>query len=87
MGIDNNPKNLYNPRSIIFRTRINNIPFAFVYLKNYFNIEDNNNIIEKSSEELDIAHNEACEYVKNTIIHKSENFNIINTLNQIEISV
>jgi hypothetical protein len=86
-NIDNNPNNLYNPRSIIFRTRLNNIPFAFVYLKNYFNIEDNNNIIEKSREELDIAHNQACEYVKKTIIHKNENFNIINTLNQIEISV
>ena len=86
-NIDNDPKNLYNPRSIIFRTRLNNIPFVFIYLKKYFNIEDNNNIIEKSSEELDIAHHEACEYVKNIIIRKNENLNIINTLKQIEITV
>ena len=83
-NIDNNPNNLYNLRSIIFRTRLNNIPFAYIYLKKYFNIEDNNNIIEKSREELDIAHNKACEYVKNVTIHKNKNFNIINTLKQIE---
>ena len=86
-NIDNDPNNLHNPRSIIFRTRLNNIPFAYIYLKKYFNIEDNNNIIEKSREELDIAHNEACEYVKNITTHKNENLNDINVLKQIEISV
>ena len=85
-NIDNDPKNLYNYRSIIFRTRLNNIPFAFVYLKKYFNIEDSN-IIEKSSDELKIAHDAACEYVKNIIVTKNKPLNITNTLQEIKISV
>ena len=85
-NIDNDPKNLYNYRSIIFRTRLNNIPFAFVYLKKYFNIEDSN-IIKKSSDELKIAHDAACEYVKNIIVTKNNPLNITNTLQEIKISV